>query len=168
MRRNVTDHIKRLTRVMQRYSSKVNPSSQGRAQGRVLRIIYENEGLCAKDLAAILDIRPSSFTDKLDKLEEDGNVQRVRNRNDMRIVQVYITEKGKEVLRNRMKQKGVVMSDYTDCLSDEENDLFCSFCDRLTNRMEEIVEEEVKKSNLIIMEIKNKTARRMMEDAEEI
>lgn len=156
MKSDIVNSLQKLNRLMQRYSSKVNPNSQGRAQGRVLRVVFENDGIIAKELAAILDIRPSSLTDKLDKLEEDGNLVRVRDRRDMRIVRIYITDRGKEVIARRAKEKGVVKKEFSDCLTQEEKDLFCNLCTKMSNSLKEIIQEEAERSNLVLLELKNK------------
>lgn len=138
----VLDAIQRLGRNIKRYSTNSNPDGQGRGQGKTLRIIAQNEGIRANELAKILDIRPSSLTQKLDKLEADGNIRRIRDKRDARVVRLYLTKEGQETLEFRQKEREHITRDFTDCLSQEEKELFCQICDRLSCNFEEIREEE--------------------------
>ena len=154
MKTDVLDTIKRLNRVTKRYASVINPNSHGRGQGNVLRLTMENEGISSKELAFLLDIRPPSLTDKLDKLELDGNVIRVRDKRDMRVSRIYITEKGRAAVSRREQEKGIISRDFSDCFSKEEKQLFCSLCERLASEMEHLAEEErVQRNNVIEMRL---------------
>ena len=154
MKNDILDSIKRLNRATKRHAAVINPNSHGRGQGNTLRLVMENEGISSSELAFLLDIRPPSLTDKLDKLEADGNVVRLRDKRDMRIIRVYITEKGREVVIRREKEKALIRQDFSDCLSIEEKALFCSFCERLAISMEQFAKEErERRSNVIEMRL---------------
>ena len=156
MKKDVIDSFEKMKRQLQRYSARVNPQSQSRAQGKVLRVIYENDGIIAKDLAALLEVTPPGLSHKLEKLEEDGNIIRVRERKDLRIVKVFITRKGLETIAQRNREKGSGRSEFTDCLTESESALFCELCERMSARLEEIVLEEMKKTNLVLFELQKK------------
>ena len=138
----VLDAIQRLGRNIKRRSSVLTPDTHGRAQGKTLRLIEQNNGIRANELAEMLDIRPSSLTQKLDKLEEDGNIRCVRDRRDARVVRIYITDMGQEALEVREKEREQITRDFSDCLSEEEKEFFCALCDRLSDNLERIREEE--------------------------
>lgn len=122
---------------MQRHSLDMNPLHNGRGQGSVLRLIYENEGLYAKELAEMLDIRPASLTNKLDQLEADGNIKRVRDPKDMRLIRLYMTEHGVQTLDTRKQLVANNKYDFVDCLTPQERELFDELCEKLINGMEE-------------------------------
>lgn len=138
----VLDSFQRLGRNIKRRASITMPDTQGRAQGKTLRLIEEHDGIRANELAVLLDIRPSSLTQKLDKLEADGNIQRIRDRRDARVVRIYITEQGVEALEQRKRDREQIKQDFSDCLTEEEKKIFCELCDRLSNNLERIREEE--------------------------
>jgi len=153
MKSEVVESIKRLNRVMKRQTVNINNNASANAygNGRILRIIMENEGIIVKDLAKLLDIRPPSLTEKLVKLEANGNVLRVRDNRDKRILHVCITEKGKEAVSLSAEKKGVADREVSDCLSAAEKALFCDLCDRMSDNMEAIVEEEKAAQDMLIM-----------------
>lgn len=138
----ILDSFQRLGRNIKRRASITMPDTQGRAQGKTLRLIEEHDGIRANELAVLLDIRPSSLTQKLDKLEADGNIQRIRDRRDARVVRIYITEQGLEALEQRKRDREQIKQDFSDCLTEAEKKIFCELCDRLSNNLERIREEE--------------------------
>lgn len=134
----VLDAIQHLGRSIKRRGAKLNPASHGRAQGKTLRFIADNDGIKASQLADMLDIRPASLTQKLDRLEADGNIRRVRDINDARVVRLHITKEGLGAIERRELEKEKLTEDFSDCLSDAERKLFCEFCNRLSNNIERI------------------------------
>lgn len=95
--RNCTNLIHRL---MHSEHHAVRPSAEeaniGRGQGLVLRILAEEDGLTQSEITEKLDIRPSSLGELVTKLERNGYVERRQNENDKRVINVFLTEKGRE------------------------------------------------------------------------
>ncbi|MGM0126067.1 hypothetical protein IGI37_003468 [Enterococcus sp. AZ194] len=69
------------------------------AQQRVLDILSNEDGLTQGTLAEILDVRPSSLTEILKKLEYRNEIERVEDPLDKRIKTVHLTELGREKSR---------------------------------------------------------------------
>lgn len=69
---------------------------QRRGQGRVLATLSLGEGQSQKELANVLGIRPQSLSEILLKLEEEGMVERRKSPEDGRVMNVYLTDKGRE------------------------------------------------------------------------
>jgi DNA-binding MarR family transcriptional regulator len=153
----ILDAFQRLNRNIKRRYSFINPGSHGRAQGKTLRLIEKNEGIRANELATLLDIRPSSLTQKLDKLESDGNIRRTRDKHDARVVRIYITDKGKGALTLREKEKEKITEDFSDCLSKDEKAIFIELCNRLSDNLENIYEEQKALHASVLMLKKEKT-----------
>lgn len=66
-----------------------------REQSRLLFLIEENEGIIQRDLAERMDVRPSSMTAMLRKMEQLGLVLREQDEKDQRVMHIFLTEKGK-------------------------------------------------------------------------
>lgn len=64
-------------------------------QQLVLDILAGEEGITSGVLAEILDIRPSSLTEILNKLESRGEIERREDPQDKRVKRLYITETGR-------------------------------------------------------------------------
>ncbi|MBR4643270.1 MAG: MarR family transcriptional regulator [Selenomonadaceae bacterium] len=63
-------------------------------QGRILTALRRMNSVSQKDLGFILDIRPQSLGELLQKLENSGYIQRRRSTTDKRALIVELTEKG--------------------------------------------------------------------------
>lgn len=66
-----------------------------------LRLLSKETQVTAGRISNYLDIKPSSVTQIINKLEETGMVVRVKSKEDARVVFVELTEKGKETLEER-------------------------------------------------------------------
>jgi DNA-binding MarR family transcriptional regulator len=78
-----------------------------REQSRLLLLIAQNDGIIQRDLAEEMDVRPSSMTEILLKMEELGLVVRKQDERDQRVVHIFLTEGGKaaaEKSKNSIKQ----------------------------------------------------------------
>ena len=61
----------------------------------VLRVLYEQDGQHASDLAKAVGRAATSFTPNLDKLEEKGLIERCPDPEDRRAVHICLTEAGR-------------------------------------------------------------------------
>ena len=64
---------------------------------RTLTVINGNDGLSSRDLGEALDIRPSSVTELVNRLQEAGLVTRKEDEADKRVSRISLTEKGRRV-----------------------------------------------------------------------
>ena len=85
-----------------------------RAQWAVLSRIDRNEGLKQSEIADLLEIQPITLTRLLDRLAENGLIERRPDENDRRAWRLYLTpaarplverldQLGREMLRNVLK-----------------------------------------------------------------
>ncbi len=70
-------------------------------QGRILFALQRENNIAQKDLGLMLDIRPQSLGELLQKLESSGYIKRHRSTIDKRALIVELTEKGEEFQLNR-------------------------------------------------------------------
>jgi DNA-binding MarR family transcriptional regulator len=131
---NVTESLLRLVRVMRRRPAE--PGHQSRGNRKLMRIIAANSGASSRELADMMDIRPSSLTEMLNKLEESGIVVRTRDEKDLRVVRVSISELGAEELKRHKEAKRQYIDILAEGLDEEEQKVFCGLCDRLAERAE--------------------------------
>ena len=137
---NVTESILRLVRVMRRRP--MAPGHHSHGVGKLLRVIAANPGATSRELAEMMDIRPSSLTELLNRLEERGIVVRARDENDLRVVRVAITELGQAEIKHHDEAKRQSIDSIADCLNPEEQKVFCELCDRLAANAERQTNEQ--------------------------
>ena len=139
--RDCTKLMLRLAHSEHRY---FNPDDRqrgiGRGQGLVLRILAENDGLSQMELAEKLDIRPSSLGELVAKLEESGHVERRPNENDKRVMNVYLTEKGREAVNAFVNPRQKAADEWCAGMSDEEKEQLSGLLDKMIASMQGALE----------------------------
>jgi len=97
----------------------------GRGQMRLLQLLADSPaGLTNAEIAEILDIRPSSVSATINRLEEVGLVERVPSETDKRAVIVRLSEKGQQMATHRDQGIDKLSDNLFGCLSaDEQLDL---------------------------------------------
>ena len=69
----------------------------GSGQYMYLIHLYKNDGLSQEELTEILNIDKGTTAKSIKKLENEGFVMRVKDKNDKRINRVYLTPKALEI-----------------------------------------------------------------------
>ena len=69
----------------------------GSGQYKYLIHLYKNDGLSQEELTEILNIDKGTTAKSIKKLETEGFVMRVKDKNDKRINRVYLTPKALEI-----------------------------------------------------------------------
>ena len=75
-------------RKLKEYQIEINP-----AQGRIMFVLWRNDGISISELARRTSLEKSTLTSMLDRLEKAGHVTRTRSQEDRRKVLIKRTEK---------------------------------------------------------------------------
>ncbi len=113
----------------------------GRAQARVLCVLLEADGMPLKELAAQLQIRPASIGELVDKLEQNGYVERRGNENDKRIFNIYLQEKGRSVAEKIINSRQEAVDSWCSGLSEDEKNQLSDLLSKLIASMEKKLSE---------------------------
>lgn len=109
---------------------------------RALGVIYNGGDLSVRDLGEELDIRPSSVSELVDRLEKSGLAERKSDDSDRRLTRIALTDLGKaeaEYIRGRHDQ---AIADFSSCFTDEEAAKFCELADKLSAHLQEREDSE--------------------------
>ena len=68
-----------------------------RGQGFAMVQLWHHDGVPQRELSEAMHISPASVTNMLQRMERDGWITRERDREDQRIVRVYLTRKAKDL-----------------------------------------------------------------------
>lgn len=107
-----------------------------REQSRLLLLIAENDGVIQRDLAVEMDVRPSSMTEMLTKMEQLGLVRREQDEKDQRVMHIYLTEKGKSVAEESKKTNSRLTEILFEGLSNEEIDEMLRLTEKLAAHLD--------------------------------
>lgn len=111
------------------------------AQNRVLAMLNMKEGLSQKDLAYVMGIRPQSLTTTLSQLEDSGYVERRKNAEDGRVMNVYLTGAGRERAASAAAGRKKNAEGAFSALTEEEKQQLSDILEKLSDTLEEQMEE---------------------------
>jgi len=106
-------------------------------QGRILSALRRTDDISQKELGYILDTRPQSLGEHLQKLETNGYIQRYRSLTDRRALIVELTDKGEEFQLQK--------PDYDELFLDftaAEKKAFLKSLEKISARLTELIERE--------------------------
>ncbi len=133
-RNDVTKSVLKLMRAMRRrpmHEHELPP-----AVGRMLMTLHEHDGAAPSELCEIMDVRPSSMSELLGRMEENALITRVSNETDSRATKVFLSDSGKEVvgrIETRFYEENAKLAA---CFTEEEAAEFCALCDKLSAHLE--------------------------------
>ena len=132
--------VMKLMRAMRRHPPHGGGLPPGR--GRLLEILAKNDGVSSRELAELMDIRPSSLTEMLVRMEREGLITRTTDENDRRVTRISMTESCAELAKQHCERRAEDIARVSACFTDEEAAQFCSMCDRLREHLEQLAETE--------------------------
>lgn len=98
----------------------------------ILKTLYEQGSKKSSDLSKMLNVSASHITAVTDSLIEKKWIQRVRSEQDRRIVNLHLTEEGKNTLQLFEKKKTDFLLQKFNDLSDQEIENFISLLEKLS------------------------------------
>lgn len=135
-------------------------------QGRILTAVSQRDYVTQKELGVILDMRPQSLGELVQKLEANGYISRRKSLRDKRSLVVELTEKGEEFIRNRPYYEALFSN-----MSDRERENLRRLLQKVGAKLEELiiafeneVDEEEEAENEV--EAENETELEIKDDAE--
>lgn len=95
--------------------------TEGRgSQRHILHILEDHQGMTQRELLNILGIQSGSLSEILGKIEGSGWIERTQNQEDKRNIDVVITQKGTEALRELDAQQAVAAKELFADLEEQE------------------------------------------------
>ena len=77
-------------RILKQYNIEINS-----AQGRIMFVLWQNDGISINELAKKTHLKKSTLTSMLDRLQKMGYIKRQRSKKDRRKILINRTEKDK-------------------------------------------------------------------------
>lgn len=107
-----------------------------RVQWIALYFLEKYGNMSQKDLAKKMDIKGSSTARLVDRMERDGYVKRVPDKNDRRAVTLMITDSGKEMLQKLTPVGEQLSQEISKDLSAEEIAVFKKVIQKMIENVE--------------------------------
>ncbi|MGZ7043937.1 MAG: MarR family winged helix-turn-helix transcriptional regulator [Methanobacterium sp.] len=109
------------------FRKKLFKHKKGLKEGQIPRSYYHVLGVLKKrgelpmsKIGNRVHISKSNMTSLIDKLVEDGLVERIPDKNDRRVINIKITDKGNDLLKNLRKHSNNEIKKNLSALSDED------------------------------------------------
>ena len=105
---------------------------EGKAsQKRILIILNESGEITQRDLTELLGIQPGSASEILSKLEGSGWIVRTQNESDRRTTDISLTDSGREVAEEALRQRRKRHEEMFSCLSEGEKQELLSLLEKV-------------------------------------
>ncbi len=106
------------------YEELIHPLGINMLEWYALRALYEQDGLTASHLAALVCRHPSSMTALLDRMERKGLLRREVDSDDRRSVRIYLTDAGRALQPRVESIAGQLEHLINEALTPEQMDTF--------------------------------------------
>lgn len=117
----------------------------GYGKQRVLKVLHDKDNITQSEIAEILDVRPSSVSEMLGKLEKNDLIVRKQDENDKRITRVQLTDKGREFFeeqRAHFNSQNSPFGELFDVLDEDEKDQLLSLTDKVIGGLKDKGEDQ--------------------------
>lgn len=96
MEKELTEYLRKITQASySRVEERLEKYGLVKGQAHLLVLIRDNDGCTQKDLAEMLDLKYSSMSERLNKLELLGYIERSVDENNSKYKRIYISSAGK-------------------------------------------------------------------------
>lgn len=132
----------RLThRLMQRYlQQKIEPYGVTLGMWYFLRALWHQDGLTQRELSVIVGTMEPTTLTAIKSMERSGIVRRVRNEEDRRKINIFLTPRGKALRESLLPLARTVVDNSVLGFSDEERQQFLQYLNAVQrNLLERIV-----------------------------
>lgn len=103
----------------------------------LLRILKEGDGISSGELCEDLDVRPSSLSELLTRMEEHGLIEKRTSESDRRMTRVFLTRKGADAAAQIAEMRARAEEEFSACFTEEEKLQFCVLAEKLAAHLEE-------------------------------
>jgi DNA-binding MarR family transcriptional regulator len=107
-----------------KHKKRSHPGKMPHSYYHVLKILDRHGNLPMSKIGKNIHISKSNMTSLIDKLVENGLAKRLPDQNDRRVINISITDKGKDVLKNWRKNSNNEIKKSLSVLSEEDLEKF--------------------------------------------
>ena len=131
---DIMEYISRLSRLAKRRPTGGHRLS--RSAYIILKILENEEKMQLSDLSQHLDIRASSLSEILSKMTHHDLIQRTKSEIDSRVINVSITDKGRNQLKKNIEIFEALSNEVSEVLTAEEQQQFADISQKLISYFE--------------------------------
>jgi len=114
------------------------------SQMKALSAFHEDKQYTMGELSKNALVKMPSMTEMVDRLESDGIMKRIRNTEDRRVVNVYLTERGKKIHTKMVGRRREELSNLFGHLSGRDQDDLLAALRKVSNILKKLSESTAK------------------------
>ncbi len=122
-----------------RFHQTVSQFGLGKGQPPILKYLSKNDGCKQSEISKREHVTAATTTVMLQTMEKNGLIERRNDEKDLRVMRVYITEKGREIIRKCDDAIEKMENELYETFSDEEIDMFYSLLKKKSDRLKELL-----------------------------
>ena len=123
-------------RIFEKILSEKNIDAFNGAQGRILYVLWQKDGISIRSLSVKCGLAITSLTTMLEKMENQGLIRRVQSETDKRKTLLFLTEKAHSLKGEYDSVSDEMGSIYYKGFSEEEIAQFEEYLDRIRKNLE--------------------------------
>ncbi len=128
-------------RIFEKVLSERNIDAFNGAQGRILYVLWQEDGVPIKTISDQCGLAITSLTTMLERMEKQGLITRIQDPSDKRKTLLYLTDKARSLKNDYDEVSGQMGDIYYRGFSEEEIRQFEGYLDRVRNNLEEWMEK---------------------------
>jgi MarR family transcriptional regulator for hemolysin len=141
LRRDLVFHLIETSRLLNAFvDERARRNGTTRAQWAVLGRLRRDEGITQAELAAHLELQPISLVRLLDRLVEQDLVERCNDPRDRRAKRLYLTQLGREMVRDLAPLGQAIRSEILGDVSEDEMRQANDFLVGMKNRLKQLTQ----------------------------
>ncbi|MFX1256223.1 MAG: MarR family winged helix-turn-helix transcriptional regulator [Promethearchaeota archaeon] len=121
-------------KILKEYQIEINP-----AQGRIMFVLWRNEGISIRELAKETSLSKSTLTSMLDRLENMGYIKRVASKIDRRKILIKLTEKDRRLRDKYIEVSQKMNKLFYNGFTNDEIDTFEEYLSRIFSNLVEYI-----------------------------
>ena len=136
--------IRTTNRLMTRYlQQKITPHGVTIGMWYFLRVLWRKDGLTQRELSHIVGTMEPTTLTAIKSMEKKGLVRRVKNDADRRKINIFLTEKGRDLQKELIPLAKEVVDDSVEGFSDRERSAFLEFLAAIQNNLLKLIENDM-------------------------
>lgn len=139
---NIIDNLHYSFNLLRRNKHQNKDSVRGK--GRLFALLQEHQqnGITQRELAEKLDVKPSSMSELVQKLEHRGFITKTQDKNDKRSFKIFLTEAGSEKIEESKLEKSRFINDVFKDFNETEIDNLSNLLEKLTSSLKLFSEQD--------------------------
>ena len=112
-------------------------------QRRVLFFLSAEGSMSQRELQSLLDIKSSSLSEMITKMENAGLIKKTRSKKDQRVILVSLSEKGKKAAIKECEELDYITEHLFSCLDEQEKETVFALLKKLNTHWDQLKKDEV-------------------------